>query len=87
LKELIPTHSSTGQHSGDLNTDTITLIGAPLDFQEKVVRQVSTTLMDFPACFPPADTVHPGHDTDQRPLIGGKTVKITVGPLQDERGE
>ena len=41
-------HSSTGQHGGDLNTDTITIIGATLDLQEKVVRQVSTALMDSP---------------------------------------
>jgi len=61
-------HSSTGQHGGDLNTDTITIIGATLDLQEKVVRQVSTALVDFPACFPPADMVRAGHDTDQRRL-------------------
>jgi len=58
-------HSSTGQHGGDLNTDTITIIGATLDLQEKVVRQVSTASVDSSACFPPADTVHPGHDTNQ----------------------
>ena len=34
-------HSSTGRHGGDLNTDTVTIIGATLDLQEKVVRQVS----------------------------------------------
>ena len=41
-------HSSTGQHGGDLNTDTITIIGATLDLQEKVVRQVSTALVYSP---------------------------------------
>jgi len=49
-------HSSTGQHGGDLNTDTITIIGATLDLQEKVVRQVSTATVDSPACFLP-DTI------------------------------
>lgn len=39
-------HSSTGQHGGDLNNDTVTIIGATLDLQEKVVRQVSITLVD-----------------------------------------
>ena len=33
-------HSSTGHHGGDLNNDTVTIIGATLDLQEKVVRQV-----------------------------------------------
>jgi len=42
LKELIAMHSSAGEHGGDLNTDTITIIGATLDLQEKVVRQVVT---------------------------------------------
>ena len=68
LKELIAMHSFAGQHGGDLNTDTITIIDATLDLQEKVVRQVRTVLVGSPACFPPADTVHPGHDTDQRRL-------------------
>lgn len=35
-------HSSTGQHGGDLKNDTVAIIGATLDLQEKVVRQVST---------------------------------------------
>lgn len=41
LKELIAMHSSHAIHGGDLKTDTVTIIGATLDLQEKVVKQVS----------------------------------------------
>jgi metal transporter CNNM len=34
-------HDSHEAHGGDLKTDTVTIIGATLDLQEKVVRQVS----------------------------------------------
>ena len=61
-------HSSTGQHGGDLNTDTITIIGATLDLQEKVVRQVRAALVDSPHIFHLLDMMHLGHDTDQRRL-------------------
>lgn len=44
LKELIAMHSSHATHGGDLKTDTVTIIGATLDLQEKVVKQVSRTL-------------------------------------------
>jgi hypothetical protein len=40
LKELIAMHSNVGHHGGDLKTDTVTIIGATLDLQEKVVKQV-----------------------------------------------
>jgi metal transporter CNNM len=40
LKELIAMHSSQRTHGGDLKTDTVTIIGATLDLQEKVVKQV-----------------------------------------------
>lgn len=33
-------HSSMSPHGGDLKTDTVTIIGATLDLQEKVVKQV-----------------------------------------------
>lgn len=46
-------HSSTGQHGGDLNTDTVTIIGATLDLQEKVVRQVSGAVVSCPSVFRP----------------------------------
>ena len=36
LKELIAMHSSTGEFGGDLKSDTVTIIGATLDLQEKV---------------------------------------------------
>ena len=33
-------HSSQATHGGDLKLDTVTIIGATLDLQEKVVKQV-----------------------------------------------
>jgi hypothetical protein len=33
-------HSSLSSHGGDLKNDTVTIIGATLDLQEKVVMQV-----------------------------------------------
>jgi metal transporter CNNM len=42
LKELIAMHSSLSSHGGDLKNDTVTIIGATLDLQEKVVMQVRT---------------------------------------------
>ena len=44
LKELIALHSTTGELGGDLQSDTVTIIGATLDLQEKVVRQAMTPL-------------------------------------------
>ncbi|KAI0633276.1 hypothetical protein C8Q77DRAFT_1114084 [Trametes polyzona] len=44
LKELIALHSATGELGGDLQSDTVTIIGATLDLQEKVVRQAMTPL-------------------------------------------
>ena len=58
-------HSSTGEHGGDLNTDTITIIGATLDLQEKVVRQVSSTLAARPSVFHSLTAARQGHDADQ----------------------
>lgn len=40
LKELIALHSSVGEYGGDLRSDTVTIIGATLDLQEKTVSQV-----------------------------------------------
>lgn len=39
-------HSNQGAHGGDLKTDTITIIGATLDLQEKVVKQAMTPISD-----------------------------------------
>lgn len=36
LKELIALHATTGQLGGDLKADTVNIIGATLDLQEKV---------------------------------------------------
>lgn len=44
LKELIALHSATGELGGDLQSDTVAIIGATLDLQEKVVRQAMTPL-------------------------------------------
>ncbi|KAJ4490474.1 hypothetical protein J3R30DRAFT_3653766 [Lentinula aciculospora] len=46
LKELIAMHSSMATHGGDLKTDTVTIIGATLDLQEKIVRQAMTPIKD-----------------------------------------
>jgi len=51
LKELIAMHSSLSSHGGDLKNDTVTIIGATLDLQEKVVMQVNNVL--FPPCDQP----------------------------------
>jgi hypothetical protein len=42
-------HFSAGQHGGDLNTDTIPIVGATLDLQEKDVRQASAPLVNCPS--------------------------------------
>ena len=44
LKELIAMHATTGQLGGDLNKDTVNIIGATLDLQEKVVKQAMTPM-------------------------------------------
>ncbi|KII90342.1 hypothetical protein PLICRDRAFT_38844 [Plicaturopsis crispa FD-325 SS-3] len=46
LKELIAMHSSMSAHGGDLKKDTVTIIGATLDLQEKVVEQAMTPIAD-----------------------------------------
>ncbi|KAL4071951.1 hypothetical protein V8B97DRAFT_1941719 [Scleroderma yunnanense] len=46
LKELIAMHSSMSPLGGDLKTDTVTIIGATLDLQEKVVKQAMTPIED-----------------------------------------
>ncbi|KIO01997.1 hypothetical protein M404DRAFT_1002752 [Pisolithus tinctorius Marx 270] len=46
LKELIAMHSSISSLGGDLKTDTVAIIGATLDLQEKVVKQAMTPIED-----------------------------------------
>ncbi|KAF7315277.1 CNNM transmembrane domain-containing protein [Mycena indigotica] len=46
LKELIAMHSDTKQHGGDLQVDTVTIIGATLDLQEKTVKDAMTPIED-----------------------------------------
>ncbi|KAJ7209605.1 DUF21-domain-containing protein [Mycena pura] len=46
LKELIAMHSNMQHHGGDLKVDTVTIIGATLDLQEKVVRDAMTPIED-----------------------------------------
>jgi metal transporter CNNM len=41
LKELIALHSASATRGGDLKNDTVNIIGATLDLQEKEVSQVS----------------------------------------------
>jgi metal transporter CNNM len=50
LKELIALHSLVGEYGGDLRSDTVTIIGATLDLQEKTtshVRLVFATQSEF----------------------------------------
>ncbi|EPQ53173.1 DUF21-domain-containing protein [Gloeophyllum trabeum ATCC 11539] len=44
LKQLVAMHAMNATHGGDLKTDTVTIIGATLDLQEKVVEQAMTPL-------------------------------------------
>ncbi|KAF7327241.1 CNNM transmembrane domain-containing protein [Mycena kentingensis (nom. inval.)] len=44
LKELIAMHSDANTHGGDLKIDTVQIIGATLDLQEKVVRDAMTPI-------------------------------------------
>lgn len=44
LKELIAMHATTGELGGDLKQDTVAIIGATLDLQEKVVKQAMTPI-------------------------------------------
>ncbi|KAF8267101.1 hypothetical protein EI94DRAFT_1830295 [Lactarius quietus] len=44
LKELIALHSSVGEYGGDLRSDTVTIIGATLDLQEKTASHAMTKI-------------------------------------------
>ncbi|CAK5265731.1 unnamed protein product [Mycena citricolor] len=44
LKELIAMHSAQEHHGGDLKMDTVAIIGATLDLQEKIVRDAMTPI-------------------------------------------
>lgn len=44
LKELIAMHASQNPLGGDLRKDTVTIIGATLDLQDKTVRQAMTPI-------------------------------------------
>jgi metal transporter CNNM len=44
LKELIALHSSVGEYGGDLRSDTVTIIGATLDLQEKTAIHAMTKI-------------------------------------------
>ena len=61
-------HSPTGQHGRDPNTNTIATMGATLNLQEKVVRQVSAASVDSPCGSHQLTTAHLGNDPDQQSL-------------------
>lgn len=44
LKELVNLHAVQGEHGGDLNKDVVTIVGAAIDLQERVVRDAMTPL-------------------------------------------
>lgn len=64
LKELIAMHSNMGHYGGDLKNDTVTIIGATLDLQEKVVSQVIAATAYFTFTL----TKSKGNDSNQRRL-------------------
>jgi hypothetical protein len=64
LKELIQIHEDSATHGGDLKHDTVTIIGATLDLQEKVVKHVGTRHMN--PLIHPVDPHYSGHDPYQR---------------------
>jgi hypothetical protein len=66
LKELIALHSSLGEYGGDLRTDTVTIIGATLDLQEKTTSQVRVFYLSTNQAQPPNGFV--GDDPDRERL-------------------
>ncbi|PWN38137.1 DUF21-domain-containing protein, partial [Meira miltonrushii] len=44
LKELVTMHAASGGRGGDLNRDTVMIVGGALDLQEKVVKQAMTPI-------------------------------------------
>ncbi|KAF8340329.1 uncharacterized protein EI90DRAFT_2906895, partial [Cantharellus anzutake] len=46
LKELINMHAVVGHHGGDLQSDTVTIVGGALDFQVKTVHDAMTPIDD-----------------------------------------
>ncbi|KAN0124199.1 DUF21 domain containing protein [Russula decolorans] len=89
LKELIALHSSLGEYGGDLRTDTVTIIGATLDLQEKTTSQAMTPIenvfmlsinakLDFETlrkvCFTGHSRV-PVYEEIELPVPNGQSVK------------
>lgn len=68
LKELIAMHSSLSSFGGDLKTDTVTIIGATLDLQEKVVKQVGLNSSNRQLFNDLIDLLLVGDDSDRRCL-------------------
>ncbi|KAI0329228.1 DUF21-domain-containing protein [Cubamyces sp. BRFM 1775] len=94
LKELIALHSATGELGGDLQSDTVTIIGATLDLQEKVVRQAMTPLekvfmlnidskLDFETMKRIGDTGHsrvPVYEEVEVPTVAKVALPHKAGP-------
>lgn len=80
-------HSTTGELGGDLNHDTVTIIGATLDLQEKVVKQAMTSIdkvfmlnhdctLDYETMKQIAQTGHsrvPVYEEIEVPVLSGDT--------------
>ncbi|KAH9895027.1 hypothetical protein C8Q73DRAFT_692696 [Cubamyces lactineus] len=94
LKELIALHSATGELGGDLQSDTVTIIGATLDLQEKVVRQAMTPIekvfmlnidskLDFDTMKRIGDTGHsrvPVYEEVEVPTVAKVALPPRAGP-------
>ncbi|KAI0661226.1 hypothetical protein C8Q70DRAFT_969458 [Cubamyces menziesii] len=94
LKELIALHSATGELGGDLQSDTVTIIGATLDLQEKVVRQAMTPIekvfmlnidskLDFETMKRIGDTGHsrvPVYEEVEVPTVAKVALPPKAGP-------
>ncbi|KAI0259761.1 hypothetical protein BC834DRAFT_974002 [Gloeopeniophorella convolvens] len=90
LKELIALHSSVGEYGGDLRSDTVTIIGATLDLQEKTAMQSMTKIenvfmlsidakLDYETLRKVCLTGHsrvPVYEEVDLPTTDGQTVKV-----------
>jgi metal transporter CNNM len=85
LKELINMHAETDKHGGDLNRDTITIVGATLDLQEKSVKDAMTPMSEVFSL--PSDTKL-DYETLGRVMKSGHSrvpVYEEISPGEDEK--
>ncbi|MCO5554360.1 hypothetical protein L7F22_007889 [Adiantum nelumboides] len=92
LKELVTMHAASGGRGGDLNRDTVMIVGGALDLQEKVVKQAMTPIdkvfmlpftakLDYPTLEKVVRSGHsriPIYQEVEVPVIGTLLVKSCV---------